>query len=268
MGISYTRQEAIFSVDHASTLHRVCLAVGNLRPATDEVSTVGGWPNHDRVLEIAQLRHATITLLAVVVWVVCNNGDQYQLLKKQCYWYSDIVMRVFENTYGFDVNRTKKYNKGRTWLGVPLYKEKKKHVAVVAVRFRKERERVQDERRDAAVRELEEAADARGMEKDREERQKMQAKIEELERTDQSVEIIALCELPSEMVTYLSRHEIVVQLRYWTVRWYGHDYGVFIARGISEQDGDDYVTTAECLRPSIYPMYLNEFPSSERNSAL
>ncbi|KAF8514099.1 hypothetical protein BU17DRAFT_94790 [Hysterangium stoloniferum] len=163
------------------------------RPADDLIFTVGGWPSHDRVLEIADLRHANITLLdlAIVAWVVRNNDNQYRLLEKQCFWYSDMVMRVLENVYGFNVDRTQEYRRGGTWLRVPLYQHEEKLVAVVADKFCQERDKVYyeihqaQEQRQNELRELEEAAEARGMEKGMEEIQKLQARLDEYERAGQ-----------------------------------------------------------------------------------
>ncbi|KAF8518856.1 hypothetical protein BU17DRAFT_90658 [Hysterangium stoloniferum] len=147
------------------------------RRASDEVSTVSGWPRHDRVLEKVDVTDANITLLdlAIAAWVVRVNDDQYRLLSRACYWYSDSVLRVLEDAYRVrvdrslsrDVEQAEEYGKG----GIPLHRQR--NVALIAEKFCMERDRVRDEVRLAQER--------RKREMGMEERQKLRARIEELE---------------------------------------------------------------------------------------
>ncbi|KAF8518850.1 hypothetical protein BU17DRAFT_66243 [Hysterangium stoloniferum] len=191
----------------------------NPRPAADLISTVGGWPSRGRVLEIAYLRHADVTLLdlAIVAWVVRNNDDQYRLLEKQCYWSSDMVMRVLEDAYGFNVDRTEEYNSGGTWLGVPLCTNMRRSLLPLSDKFREERDKVYDQRqirltreqREAERREREEAAEAKGMEKGKEERQQLLAKIAELQRTNLLLVLVYL----SSVLLFPNHYNVKILLK-------------------------------------------------------
>ncbi|KAF8518555.1 hypothetical protein BU17DRAFT_90905 [Hysterangium stoloniferum] len=179
------------------------------RAASDEVSTVSGWPRHDRVLEKVDVTNTNITLvhLAIAAWVVRTHNSQYRLLSMQCYWYSDMVLRVLEDAYRFRVDRSlsqdvdvgqawsgEKYRKGE-WAGMTWHKERQEQVVVMAGKFREEHDRVCDEirlareRREAELKEHEQTAIQKGREEGREEgieeRRKLQAKIDELERAIQ-----------------------------------------------------------------------------------
>ncbi|KAF8518847.1 hypothetical protein BU17DRAFT_66240 [Hysterangium stoloniferum] len=103
------------------------------RGASDEVSTVNGWPRHNRVLERVDVTNANITLLdpTIAAWVVRVNNDQHRLLSWRCYSYSDMVLRVLEDAYRFRVDRylsrdveqawlAEEYSKG-PWAVIPLH---------------------------------------------------------------------------------------------------------------------------------------------------
>ncbi|KAF8516737.1 hypothetical protein BU17DRAFT_67350 [Hysterangium stoloniferum] len=66
--------------------------------ASDEVSTAGGWPRHDKVLEKFDVTNANITLLdlAIAAWVV---RGQYWPISTLQHWYSDMVLMVLGDAY-------------------------------------------------------------------------------------------------------------------------------------------------------------------------
>ncbi|KAF8504195.1 hypothetical protein BU17DRAFT_71637 [Hysterangium stoloniferum] len=142
--------------------------------ASDEVSMVSGWPRHDRVLKKVDVTNANITLidLAIAAWVVRTDNSQYRLLSL-----------VGE-----------KYSKGG-WAGIPWHEQRQEQVAVMAGNFHEEHDRVCDEIRlareqwEAELKEHEQTAMEAGIQKGREEgieeRRKLQAKIDELERAIQ-----------------------------------------------------------------------------------
>ncbi|KAF8526957.1 hypothetical protein BU17DRAFT_61930 [Hysterangium stoloniferum] len=68
--------------------------------AKDQVSMVGGWPRGDKLLEKVNVKNINVTLLdlAIAAWIVNTDCDQYTLLKGQCIWYSDMVMRIKESS--------------------------------------------------------------------------------------------------------------------------------------------------------------------------
>jgi hypothetical protein len=72
------------------------------RPPSDQVATVDGWPN-DTLLEKTDVIGFNITLynLAMAVKRVETHDDQYKGLKRQSYWFSDMIMRVLESVYTF-----------------------------------------------------------------------------------------------------------------------------------------------------------------------
>jgi hypothetical protein len=133
------------------------------------VFTVDEWPRWDKVLEKVDIRGAGITLLdlAIAAQVVNTEDDQYKLLKRQCYWFSDMVMRVLEKAHTFNVDRSsskatekawfdeqvpvqkawldEQVSLGGTWAGVTVHKRKEAHVILVADKFHKERARVNEE---------------------------------------------------------------------------------------------------------------------------
>ncbi|KAF8518129.1 hypothetical protein BU17DRAFT_66567 [Hysterangium stoloniferum] len=118
------------------------------RGADDRVFTVSGWPKGDTILERVNVKKNKITLhdLAIAAWVMRASNDDYQLLKKQCYWYSDMVIRVFEKEFSLNVDRSgssvEQMSAGGTWAGIPVYKVKEERVEVVAAKFREERDRI------------------------------------------------------------------------------------------------------------------------------
>ncbi|KAF8514100.1 hypothetical protein BU17DRAFT_68516 [Hysterangium stoloniferum] len=127
-------------------------------PASDEMSSEGGWPN-GQVLEKANVSKANITLidLAAVGSVVRSNDDQYRGLNRQSHWFSDTIMRVLELTYGF-AGLDRSSNSDRVWAaneyttggtsqseGLPSYRlPRREHIAIVARKFREELDRTRD----------------------------------------------------------------------------------------------------------------------------
>ncbi|KAF8514097.1 hypothetical protein BU17DRAFT_68513 [Hysterangium stoloniferum] len=127
-------------------------------PASDEMSSEGGWPN-GRVLEKINVAKANITLidLAAVTSVVRNNDDQYRGLKRQSHWFSDTIMRVLELTYGFTA-LDQSPSSDRVWAadeysingtsqseGLPSHRLPwREYIAIVTGKFREERDRTLD----------------------------------------------------------------------------------------------------------------------------
>jgi len=182
-------------------------------PAEDLVFTADLWSIFDRKLESVEVRNAHITLLdlAIAARTVSAHNDEYKILKGQCYWYSDMIMRVLEKARGFSVDRRSsedveaawvklqpQINDG-TWNDIPVHHRKDAHVAILVGEFLEERKRIdaeiersqqQREARDQAIREegIEKGIE-KAIEKERarsaEIQQQLQARIDALEGTNQ-----------------------------------------------------------------------------------
>ena len=67
-------------------------------PARDRVTSVAAWPTNDICIDNLICQDAQMILLdlAIVVKVVHDHGDKYQLFKHQCFWYSDVIVGVLK----------------------------------------------------------------------------------------------------------------------------------------------------------------------------
>jgi hypothetical protein len=114
------------------------------------------------VLETVDVRNGNVTLLdiAIAAAVVRSHDKDYHLLKGQCYWYSDMVMRVLAEIKNFDVNRSTSKpeddkwiqgevsNKSGTWYNMKVYgvnEAREAHVKVLAEKFRQKHDEVRAE---------------------------------------------------------------------------------------------------------------------------
>jgi hypothetical protein len=74
------------------------LGVMKKLPARDIVSTKAGWPISDIqvAIDILDCHSSEMILLdlAIAAKVVHDHSDKYQLFKRQCFWYADVIMGV------------------------------------------------------------------------------------------------------------------------------------------------------------------------------
>jgi hypothetical protein len=77
-------------------------------PARDRVSTTSGWPslagpgkNGDICIEELDCEPSTMTLLdlAIVAKVVHDHSDMYDVFKRQCFWYSDVITGILQQSF-------------------------------------------------------------------------------------------------------------------------------------------------------------------------
>jgi hypothetical protein len=77
------------------------LSMGKL-DATDAVCTVHSWPTCDSLTEkVVCKNQCSLILLDLVLLakVVHDYSDKYRLLRRQCYWYADMIMRVLQASF-------------------------------------------------------------------------------------------------------------------------------------------------------------------------
>ena len=76
------------------------LIMSNNLPAKDHVYSVTGWPA-DNCIRYLDCRNAQIILLDLVIAakVVHDHSSMYQLFKRQCFWYSDVVVAILEQEF-------------------------------------------------------------------------------------------------------------------------------------------------------------------------
>jgi hypothetical protein len=74
-------------------------------PARDRVSTTTGWPspgkNGDICIEKLDCQLSKMTLLdiAIVAKVVHEHSDKYDVFKRQCFWYSDVITGILQQSF-------------------------------------------------------------------------------------------------------------------------------------------------------------------------
>ena len=111
-------------------------------PAHDIVSKKAGWPaNTDIRLEVLDCRPSDMILLdlAIAAKVVHDHSDKYQVFKRRCFWYSDVIIGVLHDKFPATVrNRSsslevdharhaemEEYDKiSGTFRRVPIYKRR------------------------------------------------------------------------------------------------------------------------------------------------
>jgi hypothetical protein len=72
-------------------------------PARDIVSTKAGLPTGDTLMDTLNCRDSEMILLdlAIAAKVVHDHSDKYQLLKRQCFWYADVIISILhKNIHG------------------------------------------------------------------------------------------------------------------------------------------------------------------------
>ncbi|KAF8816364.1 hypothetical protein BYT27DRAFT_7184291 [Phlegmacium glaucopus] len=76
------------------------LALSKTLSADDHVKTIEAWPS-DKCIYGLDCSNASATLLdlAIVAKVVHDNSSQYRLFKRQCFWYSDVIITVLERSF-------------------------------------------------------------------------------------------------------------------------------------------------------------------------
>jgi len=94
--------------------------------ALDTVSTMrnGEWPseNHDVLIEKAVCKRdcpAILLHLAILAKIVHDDSPIYRTFSRQCYWYADTIMRVFQSSFsGITSERCEESGK---WNRIPIY---------------------------------------------------------------------------------------------------------------------------------------------------
>ncbi|KAF8809953.1 hypothetical protein BYT27DRAFT_7187278 [Phlegmacium glaucopus] len=76
------------------------LALSKTLPADDHVKTIEAWPS-DKCIYGLDCSNASATLLdlAIVAKLVHDNSREYRLFKRQCFWYSDVIVTVLERSF-------------------------------------------------------------------------------------------------------------------------------------------------------------------------
>jgi hypothetical protein len=70
-------------------------------PACDDIKTMEAWPTSDICIDHMNCKNTSIILLdlAIVAKLVRDHSDKYQLFKRQCFWYSDVIVAVLQNSF-------------------------------------------------------------------------------------------------------------------------------------------------------------------------
>ena len=71
-------------------------------PACDNVKTMEAWPTDDICISHINCKNAAPIILldlAIVAEVVHNHSKKYQLIKRQCFWYSDMIVAVLQKKF-------------------------------------------------------------------------------------------------------------------------------------------------------------------------
>jgi hypothetical protein len=139
------------------------------RVANDTVVTLENLPKGDDRIETVQVRASNIRLIdiAIAAKVVHDHDGQYRLLKGQCFWFSDMIMRILEKqfTRGVGVDDAEHFRhlaehltnildqpgaftpawkaqmysvEGGKWTWIPIYKPRMEHINQVAATLRQE----------------------------------------------------------------------------------------------------------------------------------
>ena len=135
-----TERSSLHSVSTLSS--QSSLGVLKKLPAKDIVTTKAGWPtNTDIRLEVLDCRPSDMILLdlAIAAKVVHDHSDRYQVFKRQCFWYSDVIMGVLHNNFPATVRNCssslevdhaqhaemEEYDRiSGTFMRVPIYKRR------------------------------------------------------------------------------------------------------------------------------------------------
>ena len=80
---------------------QVSLAFSKKLHADDHVIAVRGWTGSDSCIGYLDCRNAPIILLdlAIAAKEVHAHSSMYQLFKRQCFWYSDMVVAILEHEF-------------------------------------------------------------------------------------------------------------------------------------------------------------------------
>ena len=70
-------------------------------PASDQVRITTGWPTCDTCIARLDCNGASVTLLdlATVSKIVHDASTTYQLLGRNCFWYSDVIVAVLQRKF-------------------------------------------------------------------------------------------------------------------------------------------------------------------------
>ena len=70
-------------------------------PAVDHITQLENWPTGDRPIGSLTCKDSGMILLdlALVAKVVHDHSDKYELFKRQCFWYADVITGVLEKSF-------------------------------------------------------------------------------------------------------------------------------------------------------------------------
>jgi hypothetical protein len=77
------------------------LGVSKKLPARDRVSTTAGWPSSDICIDKLDCRDTQMILLdlAIVAKMVHDHSKNYDVFKRQCFWYSDVIVGILQKRF-------------------------------------------------------------------------------------------------------------------------------------------------------------------------
>jgi hypothetical protein len=77
------------------------LALSKRLPASDSVKTMEIWPSVDKCIDNLNCTNSPIILLdlAIVAKLVHDHSEQYRLFKRQCFWYSDMIVAILQREF-------------------------------------------------------------------------------------------------------------------------------------------------------------------------
>ncbi|KAF8509878.1 hypothetical protein BU17DRAFT_98604 [Hysterangium stoloniferum] len=69
------------------------------RVAKDSVTSIKSLPDNDKTIEKAVAKHIRLVDIAIAAKIVHDHDERYRVFKGQCFWFSDMIMRVLENYF-------------------------------------------------------------------------------------------------------------------------------------------------------------------------
>ena len=112
-------------------------------PATDYVEAVAEWPTDDICIVNLSCRDSQMIVLdlAIVAKVVHDYDKEYQVLTRQCYWYSGVIISVLQKSFslkpghGQDLATQFFPKKGGTYKSIPIYSEQRDMIVTICSLF-------------------------------------------------------------------------------------------------------------------------------------
>ena len=94
-----TEKGPLYTISTVSS--QISLALLKKLPADDHVISVPGWSDSDSCIGYLDCTNAQIILLdlAIAAKEVHAHSTMYRLFKRQCFWYSDMVVAILEQEF-------------------------------------------------------------------------------------------------------------------------------------------------------------------------